>query len=55
MARSTGGTVSGEGHSAQPKPNLVDHVTNDTSNAAQAEESAFGIKLLVLGENPTIE
>jgi hypothetical protein len=54
LARGTGEKGSGEGPLARPKPNLADRVA-ETPAAAQTEESAFGVKLLVPGEAPTIE
>lgn len=59
LAHPTGGTESGagsaEGRPAQQMPDLAGHAANETLDAAQSEENAFGIKLLVLGEAPTIE
>lgn len=53
LAGPMGGAGSGEGPLAQPTPNLVP--VAETADAAQAEESAFGIKLLAPGEAPTVE
>ena len=55
LARPMGVTGSGEGHPAQQIPNPTEHVTNETPNAAQSEETAFGVKLIVPGEAPTVE
>jgi hypothetical protein len=53
--RPTGGTGGGEGRPTQQMPNPTKHIANETSDAAQSEENAFGVKLLVPGEAPTIE
>jgi hypothetical protein len=42
-------------HQAQPKPSHTDRVPNDAPDSARSEESAFGIKVLVPGEAPSIE
>jgi hypothetical protein len=55
LARPMGVTGSGEGRPAQQMPNPTEHVANETPDAAQSEENAFGVKLLVPGEAPTVE
>jgi hypothetical protein len=55
LARAKGGTGSGDGRPSQQIPNPTEHVANETPDAAQSEENAFGVKLLVPGEAPTVE
>jgi hypothetical protein len=50
----TGKTDNGESPISRPKVNPVQCLT-ETQDAAQAEESAFGVKILISGEAPTIE
>jgi len=51
----TGETTTEGDNQAQPKPNPDDHATNDAPDSVRSEESAFGIKVLVPGEAPSIE
>jgi hypothetical protein len=52
-AHLAGQTGSGEGLLAKPKPTLAP--VAETPDAAQPEESAFGVRLLAPGEAPTVE
>jgi hypothetical protein len=49
------GAGSGDGRPTQQTANPTQHIANETPDAAQSDKHAFGIKLLVPGEAPTIE
>ena len=49
------GAGSGDGRPTQQTANPTQHIANATPDAAQSDKHAFGIKLLVPGEAPTIE
>lgn len=52
----TSETTTGAGHQAQqPQLNPDDRDKNDPPDSARSEDSAFGIKVLVPGEAPSIE
>ena len=55
VAPLTGETATGAGQQTQPQPNPDDRVTNDAPDSARSEDTAFGIKVLVPGEAPSLE
>lgn len=55
LAHEDAGMGSEQGRPAQQTAHPTQHIANTTPDAAHSDEDAFGVKLLVPGESPTIE